>query len=1144
MRWRKIAFWSVFGLFSLLVLLVSWLWVADLGVFKPQLERFVREQTGREFAIDGTFTVDLAGHSRVVAENVRLGNADWAGDEDMLTVARVEVVIDLWSLFGKRIRLEMIDVDGADVHLARRSDGPPNWDFAVDRPAPAPDPGAEPLDFLMRQIEIDDLKLHFDDPDRTEPLLLNLSSGRQSHRDDDILEVTLDATLNDRVIAIDGELGPWNALIAGKDIRFDINAVVDTLEIGSQGFIDNLVDPHRPTLDFHATGPDIDDVTRMLGIGESGEGDIDLTGSLLPQDGGPVVLDIEGNIGATEVKASGEFSDLQNLEQIDIDVVASGPDLSRILRIFGIHQVRESPFMIDIGARRDGSSLSVDRANMIFGDARFEATAALPNFPRIDDSRVDLKVEGPDIEHFRYVTGLPGAAKGPFSLSFSATPAADGVDILDLDIQTALGHLVADGRLTEGPSYYGSTFTFDISTDSLERMGSAYGVAGLPVTPLQIKGAAEWTSRGIETLDDVIATVDDVTARVDGVIVAAAGIVGSDLNFRISGDSLAGLMEAFASGAGVPDRRYDIQGRLQVSQDGYRFRGVDGSVGTSTVKIDGLLARNPLRGSRFDFVVEGPAFEELIGHIGSFEVRPGDYTLSGRVGLQPDLLSVEGLQLNRERGRLSADIGLGLPASRKQLNFRISGRGRDIRDAFAGYGGVELNPQEWALDTAGELRGRQLGMERLEIDVGQARLRAAGELDFAEGDTSTQFNFSAEVPSLAALGKRDGYPMRDMPLSILAQVEGGDRVLRIDGLQARLGTSDVRGEIRYALGNVPELSVDIRSDAVIIPPLAEERPVEYDPEPEFDDGRLIPDIPLPLEAMKKLNARIAVDIGTFERDDLRIRNLRVRADLRDQVLNVSEAGFDALRGRLDARLYVSPVDDRASVHLQLEARDFAPGLVALNRGTDVSSAINIDLHGTGNGLRTILADTSGVFFMDVRGGRVPNNRFVQALYGDLLNEIVSTINPFYQRDPYTEFECIVLPIRFTKGVAGGDPYTYIETGKIRINLKSNINFGTEKIDINVRTTPRQALGISAGELLNPYIKIVGTMAKPRLAVDEEGVLLSGGAAVATGGLSVLARAAWDRVSKTGDECEKTAEAGRAALGALFPALNPARSSSE
>lgn len=1138
MRWRRIAFWSVFGLFSLLLLIVSWLWVADLGVFKPQIERLVREQTGRDFSIDGIFAVDLASETRVIAENVRLGNADWASGKDMVTIDRLEVVIDLWSLFGDRVRLQMIDLDGARINLARRTDAAPNWDFGLERPERPPDPDRKPFDILMRQIEIDDVVLRLDDPDRTEPLRLVVSSWRQLHRDDDFLDVELDASLNDRVVTIDGESGPWSALLAGKDIQFDIAAAFDTLSISGKGHIDNVTDLRRPTIEFRAAGPDIDDITRMLGIGDEGEGSIDLEGSLRPQESGPVVLDVKGNIGATEVDASGEFSDLQNLEKIDFSVLASGPDVSRILRIAGIHQVRESPFMIDIDATRDGRVFTVERAIMVFGEARFEASARLPNFPGIDDSRVNLQIEGPDIERFRYVTGLPGAATGPFSLSFTATPDDDGLDILDLDIRTSLGHLVADGTVTEDPNYYGSTFSFEVNTGDLGNAGNTYGVNGLPATPLKISGSAEWTNRGIETRDSVVATVDDVTARVDGIIVARPGVIGSDFNFRIDGASLSKLIDAFAGGTELPDQPYDLQGQLQVRDDGYRFREVDGVVGSTNVQIDGLLAASPMQGSRFDFEFDGPAFEEVVKHIGDFEVRPGDFKLSGRVNLQPDLLSIDGLNLSRERGRLNVDVDVGLPLSRSWIDFEVSGRGRNIQNAFAGYGSFELNPSEWTLNTAGQLRGRKIGFERLNIDIGAARVRADGELDLEESAANTEFNFSVEVPSLATLAKQDGYAMRDMPLSVLAHVEGRDGVLSIDNLHAKLGESDVNGKVRLEQGDIPELHIDIQSDSLIFAPLSDEREFEYDPEPAFDDGRLIPDIAVPVEAMGKLNARIDVKIGEFRRDTLHLRNLVIRAELRDQALNVTDAGFDAFSGRLDARLYVSPVDDQASFHLQVKARDFALGLIETNRDAAMTGDIDIDLHGTGDNLRTVLADMSGVFFLDSRGGRMPNNRFFQALYGDLLNEVLSAINPFYQSETYTAFECVVMPIRFDKGVVGGDPFTYVETDKVRINLKSNVILATESLDINIRTTPQRMLGISAGELLNPYIKVVGTLASPRLAVDEEGVLLSGGAAVATGGLSVLARAAWDRVSNTGDVCQKTADDGRAALGSLFPVISP------
>jgi hypothetical protein len=83
---------------------------------------------------------------------------------------------------------------------------------------------------------------------------------------------------------------------------------------------------------------------------------------------------------------------------------------------------------------------------------------------------------------------------------------------------------------------------------------------------------------------------------------------------------------------------------------------------------------------------------------------------------------------------------------------------------------------------------------------------------------------------------------------------------------------------------------------------------------------------------------------------------------------------------------------------------------------------------------------------------------------------------------------------------------------------TSVDLKSEKLQVNVRTTPERALSVSAGELVNPYVRVVGTLAAPRLAVDETGLLITGGAAVATGGLSILARGIWDRLSRAREPC--------------------------
>ena len=73
---------------------------------------------------------------------------------------------------------------------------------------------------------------------------------------------------------------------------------------------------------------------------------------------------------------------------------------------------------------------------------------------------------------------------------------------------------------------------------------------------------------------------------------------------------------------------------------------------------------------------------------------------------------------------------------------------------------------------------------------------------------------------------------------------------------------------------------------------------------------------------------------------------------------------------------------------------------------------------------------------------------------------------------------------------------------------------------------------SAGELLNPYIKIGGTLAEPRLMTDTSGALISGGAAAATGGLSIVGKSLWDRLSRSGDPCGDLAAEAKASLAGV------------
>ena len=490
-----------------------------------------------------------------------------------------------------------------------------------------------------------------------------------------------------------------------------------------------------------------------------------------------------------------------------------------------------------------------------------------------------------------------------------------------------------------------------------------------------------------------------------------------------------------------------------------------------------------------------------------------------------------------------------MPLSRRWVNLTIQASGPDVRTLVRGLEDFEPDEAPFLIDVRGTLRDATVAFDRLDINVGDATLSAHGTLEFSGDAAATQFELSANIPNIAKLGIFNGYRMREQSLTLNGNVTGGGGVLAIDDLVATLGASDISGVVRYQTGEIPQLDIDIESDSLVFAPLLEEREQEYDPEPEYPDGRLIPDIPIPFDAMKSFSGSIDISIGELQRDALYLRDVELHVQMHDGIFDMPVVGFRARSGTLVGKARLAPGDSGGGIaSIELVARNFALGISEQNQDLAMTGDIDVKLESTGSDLRTLLGNANGVFFLHSRGGRFANSRAMRRIYGDMLDEILTTINPFRKSDPYTTFVCVVLPLEIVNGVVSSAPSTLVSTDKMHMALTSVVDLKSEGIVMNIRTTPKKGISISAGELINPFIRVVGTLAAPRMAVDEKGVLLTGGAAVATGGLTLLASAVWDRLRRSQDRCAKISERAVEILSDRFPDLGavmlPAESGTE
>ena len=98
MRWARRILIAISLVVALIGVAIILLFTIDLGRFKSNLENYVSNVTAREFVIAGRFELSIGKTVDLVAENVRLANADWGTAENILELERVVVSIDTWSL--------------------------------------------------------------------------------------------------------------------------------------------------------------------------------------------------------------------------------------------------------------------------------------------------------------------------------------------------------------------------------------------------------------------------------------------------------------------------------------------------------------------------------------------------------------------------------------------------------------------------------------------------------------------------------------------------------------------------------------------------------------------------------------------------------------------------------------------------------------------------------------------------------------------------------------------------------------------------------------------------------------------------------------------------------------------------------------
>jgi len=146
----------------LLLAAIALVVLVDPNRYRDDLVRVVKEQTGRDLAIEGDLRLSFWPLG-LKTGGLQLANAKGFGPEPFARVDSAAVSVRVLPLLRREVVVEGVHFDGLELHLARDRAGRTNWDDLVktDRPAappkdeaPAPSPGDALALFTVNRVEV------------------------------------------------------------------------------------------------------------------------------------------------------------------------------------------------------------------------------------------------------------------------------------------------------------------------------------------------------------------------------------------------------------------------------------------------------------------------------------------------------------------------------------------------------------------------------------------------------------------------------------------------------------------------------------------------------------------------------------------------------------------------------------------------------------------------------------------------------------------------------------------------------------------------------------------------------------------------------------------------------------------------------
>ncbi len=1040
----------------------------------PQAERLLSALLERELRVGEVERLELGADTFLQLKGLTIANPDWAPEPFLLSVEALSLRINLPSLWGDGpALLRELSAEGVAIDLRNPADREPNWYipylFEDD------DEDGPWLSLLVGRAQVQDIQVNYRDGERD--LHADIATAALERREPDtFLALRLEGALNQFPLSVQGAAGPEAALLSGRGLRLDLKLGLGELDLQARGEVADLERLTGADFELDVGAPRSRPLLELFGLGEMRDGPLKVTGRVRQAAEG-IVLDLEGSLNEFELSARGGVGQPAALDDVDLTFRLAGPSAAEVGSLLGVAGLRALPFAASGRLLRDGELLQLENGELRAGEGRLTVAGRLPEFPGIQDWQADLNGSELDLSVLGAMLGLPGLPPVPASVNGTLRSRDDGVELVALALQSPKLDLRLEGVVGEEPGLRGTALTAAVSGAELSAFNAVLDSTRLPPEAFELSGNLAIDDSGWQ-LQDAHFVSPHLRATLSGSLDDPLEPRRVDGRLTLDSPDLAAALAAYGlPAAGLGPAPFQLSGALHRVQDGFDFSDLQGNLGALAFTGSGFLSdATDFAGSRLTLAAQAPSLATGL----PFTALTGLPDQSAEAALEatyrPPLVEVPRLQLAVGGHRLTADLkvqqGADQPAS---ASGRIALSGDTAETPLALISGQP--DATYRLTAALQLDQARLAVEDIRAGIGRSDLSGRAALRFGEVPAVDANLRSATLYTELFPGAKAGDQQGTAP-NAPSQRSGGARFFTVPSRAAMRDRMIPETPLDFAWLTGIDGRIRYRADRLI---LHEEQAVRLD---------------------VSLKADIEADKGILTARELNwARGALANGEAR---LSLDARG-GANRFRLYLRTAGTPV-------LWLLAGTGEPPASP--------SSYLLELSGAGGTVREVAASLDGALLFGGEGALV-SNAGLDLVMGDLLTSILDRLNPLQETREFTEIECHAGALQFDSGLLLLNPGIVTRTSDVDLFVNGALDLNDESLDLNFNSRARRGLGISASKLLTPYLKLAGNLSHPFLTVNPEGVVISGGAAVATGGLSLVAQSLWGRwVASAGNPCKR------------------------